>query len=271
MATAQKVLEKQINMESMIASRLNDFEMRMKALGSTDKKSDLSALASDFAGFKDMVLSVLRLLQEQVASLACQVDEIDCQSRRNALVFTGVKEQDDEVPAATISGIIVTKMGFAEFDQSMIHHCIRIGAKNPKRPRPILVRLVSISAKASVWGRKKQLKSSGMVVSEFLTKSRQDNYARARRHFGMNACWSMNGAVFVKLPDNTRVQIVSAAQLDELCRKHPAVAPATSTAARTPADKPATKAGKITPTASAGAAAPATRSKTGASSKDRRV
>lgn len=252
----------------MIASRLDDFESRMKAISTSEKKTDVDVLASDFAAFKDMVLCVLRLLQDQVASLANQVDEMDCQSRRNALIFSGVQEQDGEDPAATVSGI-VTKMGVVGFDKSAIQHCVRIGAKNPKRPRPILVRLASISIKASVWAHKKQLKSSGTVVSEFLTKSRQDIYARARRHFGMSASWTWNGAVFLKLADGTNVKVATAAQLDELCRKHPAATPTTSAAARTPIDKPVTKPSKLTPAAAA--AAPATRSKTGATSRDRRV
>lgn len=266
MATVKDVLDKQLSIESMVNTRLDDFEKRMKALSSSDKKSHLENLAGDFTAFKEMVVGVLRLLQEQLASLAGQVEEMDCHSRRNALLFSGVEEHDGEDPVALITSIITGKMGLTDFGVSMIQHCVRIGAKNPKRkrPRPILVRLSSISVKASIWDRKKQLKSSGTVVGEFLTKSRQDIYARARRHFGMNACWTMNGAVFLKLPDNSMAKITSAAQLDELCGKHPAVAPTTTAAAKTLNDKPASRP-KLTPAA----AAPVTRSKTGTTSKDK--
>ncbi|CAG9137728.1 unnamed protein product [Plutella xylostella] len=99
-------------------------------------------------------------------------------------------------------------------------------------------------------------------------KADRSSRARARRHFGVNACWTMNGAVFIKLADGNKVRIVSAVQLDELCRKHPAVAPATTAAAaRTPGDKPATKA--CMPATSA-AAAPVTRSKASVPSKGKR-
>lgn len=268
MTTAKDILEKQMSIESMITSRLNDFEKKLNASTSSEQKPELVDLARDFASFKEMVVGVLRLLQDQVTSLAGRVEEMDCLSRRNALLFSGVEENDGEDPEALITHIVSGKMGLADFDRSQIQHCVRIGVKNPKRSRPILVKLAGISVKASIWGRKTQLKSSGIVVGEFLTKSRQEFYARARRHFGVNACWTMNGAVFIKLADGNKVRIVSAVQLDELCRKHPAVAPATTAAAaRTPGDKPATKASMP---ATSAAAAPVTRSKASVPSKGKR-
>ncbi|CAG9116289.1 unnamed protein product [Plutella xylostella] len=265
MATAQDILNKQIGIEKVLGTWIEDYERRLKASSTPENKSNLESLTKDFEAFKKSVLDIFCLLQDQIVGLMQQVDELDCHSRRKVLLFSGIAEDANESLPAVISNIAVAKMGITDFQESAMQQCIRLGAPNSKRPRPVLVRLASLSTKAAIWSNKKRLKTSSVVVSEFLTRTRQELYSRTRKHFGIRACWTANGAVYLKLPDDSRVKIVSAAQLDELCRKHPAAAPTTTTAARTPSDKAVAKPSK--PATSAGA--PVTRSKATVS-KDKR-
>ncbi|KAG7312753.1 hypothetical protein JYU34_001130 [Plutella xylostella] len=257
MATAQDILNKQIGIEKVLGSWMEDYERRLKASSTPEKTKDLDSLTKDFEAFKKSVMDILRLLQDQVVGLMQQVDELDSQSRRKVLLFSGISEDPNEHLPGVISNIAVAKLGIADFQESSMQQCIRLGAPNSKRPRPILVRLASMTTKATIWSKKKCLKTSSVVVSEFLTRTRQELYSRSRKHFGIRACWTANGAVYVKLPDDSRVKIVSAAQLDELCRKHPAAAPTTTAAAKAPGDKASSKPSKPAPSA----AAPVTRSK----------
>ncbi|KAG7300060.1 hypothetical protein JYU34_015593 [Plutella xylostella] len=268
MVSTQELLEQQINMEKMIADRMDDFERKLKSSNSS-RKPELDDLSRDFGLFKDSVMPILRLMNEQIAGLVKQVDEIDTQSRHNALLFTGIAEEKEEDPTALITHTVVTKLGQSHFDQSSIIQCVRIGGiQDPAKPRPILVRFSTPSVRSVVWDNKRQLKSSPIIIREFLTRTRQRIFIRARKHFGIRACWTSNGAIFIKLPD-TRVKIVSELELDELCSKHPAVAAAPA-ARKTPGTKPTSKPGSsrvVTPTTApqppVAQPAPITRSKAG--------
>ncbi|KAG7310530.1 hypothetical protein JYU34_003315 [Plutella xylostella] len=272
MVTTQELLEQQRDMERMIGTRMDEFERKLQS-SNTPMKPELEDLSRDFIIFKDSVMPILRLMHEQIAGLARHVDEMDSQSRHNALLFTGIKEEKEEDPAALVSHTIVSKLGLTDFNHSAISQCVRIGGVlDPVKPRPILVRFSNPSLRSQVWDSKKHLKASPIVIREFLTRTRQHIFMRARKHFGIRACWTRNGAIFVQLPDSSRVKIVSELELNQLCSKHPAVAPA-APAHKPPGSKPAPKAASsraVTPTqssapkSSGAQPAPTTRSKAAA-------
>ncbi|CAG9135533.1 unnamed protein product [Plutella xylostella] len=194
------------------------------------------------------------------------------------LLGLGLNGQLKDMPFMHIY-IIVSKLGLTDFNRSAISQCVRIGGVlDPLKPRPILVRFSNPSLRSQVWDTKKHLKASPIVIREFLTRTRQHIFIRARKHFGIRACWTRNGAIFVQLPDSSRVKIVSELELNELCSKHPAVAPA-APAHKPPGSKPAPKPASsrvVTPTqssapkSSAAQPAPTTRSKAAAAQKDKR-
>ncbi|KAG7307354.1 hypothetical protein JYU34_007537 [Plutella xylostella] len=183
MATAQDILNKQIGIEKVLGTWIEDYERRLKASSTPENKSNLESLTKDFEAFKKSVLDIFRLLQDQIVGLMQQVDELDCQSRRKVLLFSGIAEDANESLPAVISNIAVAKMGITDFQESAMQQCIRLGAPNSKRPRPVLVRLASLSIKAAIWSNKKRLKTSSVVVSEFLTRTRQELYSRSSESF----------------------------------------------------------------------------------------
>lgn len=221
MANVQTVLDNQKRIEDSLASRMAEIEKSLSA-ASSDGKPNIDWLLQEFRAFKEMALSTLKLLRTQIQSLDARVDDLDTYNRRNALLFNGVPEKDGEDCAALVLSVIHA-MEFPNIKTPDFYLCHRLGVRSSKRTRPILVRFVEINTRNIIWREKKRLKSTPTVLSEFLTKSRQEIFAAARKHFGINRSWTRDGAIMIKLPNNDRKRIVNAEELDQVMSKFPSV------------------------------------------------
>lgn len=222
MAKIEDILEIQRNIVDSLDKRMTDFELQLKSSLSTDSsKPNLEKLHSDYKEFKSSVWNILGLLKSLILNLASQIDDVDNQSRRNALLFGGIEESDGENLTSKILSTIQVLMGFSDIQPSSIQHCHRLGVRSNNRIRPILVRFTNLDVRNSIWRNKKKLKSSPVVLSEFLTKTRQTIFLRARKHFGIKNCWTLHGAIYIKLDNNEKLRILSSEQLDDLIIKHP--------------------------------------------------
>ncbi|XP_028174356.1 uncharacterized protein LOC114362963 [Ostrinia furnacalis] len=105
---------------------------------------------------------------------------------------------------------------------SQFSACHRLGTASKDRTRPILVRFADHPTKTAVWRKKTALKGTPTVLSEFLTRRRQQLFIEARKRFGITNCWTLDGNIYAKLPDGTRRHIHSEGDLD--CAKQPASA-----------------------------------------------
>lgn len=223
MPNLQHILDSQKQLEDSLGSRMADFEKLLRSPSVSETKPNLERLTKEFTEFKSFALGVLKLLRTQIQSLASQVDELDCYNRRNALLFSGIPESDIENCTTLVLNTIQSSMNMSNVRASSIYLCHRLGVRSDKRVRPILVRFSDINMRDAVWKEKKKLKSSSTVVCEFLTKPRHELFMTARRHFGVTSCWSSNGAIYIKLPDNNRKRISSALELNELTANFPSV------------------------------------------------
>ncbi|KOB57407.1 Uncharacterized protein OBRU01_25734, partial [Operophtera brumata] len=123
-----------------------------------------------------------------------------------------------------------------------------------------------------IWLEKKRLKSSPTVISEFLTKTRQAIFSTARRsHFGIRSCWTRDGAVFVKLPNDDRKRIASMEELDLLMNKFPDTSTGLPTAVPITASVMTSQpqAGSPAPVIASGCRPPVTRSKGAAANRNK--
>ncbi|KAL4704710.1 hypothetical protein ACJJTC_011494 [Scirpophaga incertulas] len=111
-------------------------------------------------------------------------------------------------------------MKLATVDSNAIESCHRLGTKTDKQ-RPIIVRFSSMIHRIAVWKSKTALKGSGIVITEFLTRMRQDVFIEARKHFGIKKCWSSEGVIIVSVEDNKRKKIVTMAELHVLTSQYP--------------------------------------------------
>ncbi|CAG4930942.1 unnamed protein product [Colias eurytheme] len=97
-----------------------------------------------------------------------------------------------------------------------INRCHRIGRTGLDKPRPILVKLSDLSIKNKLWYGKTVLKSTGITISEFLTKQRHEAFLAARKQFGINKCWTRDGLVIVLDSKGVKRQVTCMADLNAI-------------------------------------------------------
>ena len=151
-----------------------------------------------------------------------QMDELEQYSRRNCLIFKGIKEDPDpgrEETDEIILNICNHKLGIhitsACLDRT--HRLVRRNSfelSEPK-PRPIIVKFTNYHDWSDVFRNKSNLKQSGIVIYEHATSRRLSllNGAKEILH-GRNA-WSVNGKVFA-VKDGRKIGISGFHNLDNL-------------------------------------------------------
>ncbi|KAL4703064.1 hypothetical protein ACJJTC_015199 [Scirpophaga incertulas] len=80
-----------------------------------------------------------------------------------------------------------------------------------------------VRTRMGIWNNKTKLKGTKISIKEFLTKPRQGVFIAARKHFGINKCWTSGGIIIVLLSDGTRKKITSMSELQHLTAQHPQV------------------------------------------------
>lgn len=216
----KEVLDSQKRIEEVLLSKMSEFEHQLQAQ-TTGGKPDLEKLTKEFYEFKNLVSTMFCSMNSQIQSLTSQVDSLDNFQRRDALLFSGISETENEDCIASVLNIINGNMNLPDVHPRSIYTCHRLGGKSTDRSRPILVRFTNIYTRNSVWSVKKTLKTTSVVISEFLTRTRQAIFTQARKHFGITRCWSQGGNIFIKLPDNERKRVASAQDLERLIANHP--------------------------------------------------
>ncbi|CAG4963885.1 unnamed protein product [Colias eurytheme] len=207
------------SMEQMVETfnhRMDDFQKDLQAISAAPMGSPSSKLASDFTVFRTFVLTSLQCLQSEVVLLNKLVDQQEMQTRKKILLIHGVKEDKNEKVDSTVAGILTEHLNIPDASITSFSRCHRMGRSNNDRPRPIVVKFKDISLKHKIWSAKKDLKGSGITLSEFLTKPRHDVFMAARKRFGVERCWTRDGNIFLIGPDGNRHQINALADLDDV-------------------------------------------------------
>lgn len=186
-----------------------------------NSKETVARVSEEFRAFRELMFTMLGLLREQINECARVLDAIETRHRRKALVFLGLPEAIKEDCAETMLSILNQRMGLKDVTASNIRTCHRIGAPSKDRRRPVLVWFSTVEVRAAVWRAKTALKGSGFTVREFLTRTRQTAFSKARQHFGMSACWTQDGTIVIKPSDNSRQKITSPVELEPLMAKYP--------------------------------------------------
>ncbi|KAI5639629.1 hypothetical protein NE865_07876 [Phthorimaea operculella] len=212
--------------------RLESFEERLKKATASQSAvhEDLPALSREFSEFKTLVWQVLAKLKTQTELLALGQDRHETFLRRKVLLLHGIAETKNEKVEETILDILTNQMQLSDFTCSDLQSCHRLGAASSK-PRPVLVRFRDLHHCRLVWDTKTSLKDSGIVISEFLTKSRHDVFMAARKHFGVRNCWSSDGRITILLPDKSRRKVETPNELQSLTAKYPPVVDSKQSAA----------------------------------------
>ena len=135
-------------------------------------------------------------LNEKLNGITEQVDWQEQYSRRNCLLIHGITEGDQKNTDGFALEIFREKLDI-ELKQRDLDRTHRIG-KNDKRsnqPRPVIVKFIRYSDRKRIFLKEKQLKNSGISITESLTKSRMSKPAKVREEFGFRNVWTVDGRI----------------------------------------------------------------------------
>ncbi|CAK1543873.1 unnamed protein product [Leptosia nina] len=185
------------DMTSTFNKQMEDFRKQLQGI-STTTKDPSAKLATEFESFRLFVLDSLQALQSQVSALMNISDDQEMRSRHKMVLFHGIAEDDNNNPIGEVLQIVSKKLHLPNINEEAISRCQRLGKKlTGSKARPIIVKFRDMQVKENIWKAKTNLKASGVTVSEFLTKRRHSIFLQARKQFGLNNCWTKNGAIYI--------------------------------------------------------------------------
>ena len=213
-----QLLKSMDELSSVFASRMGEFEKNLSQSCSVASNPTVKTLAAEFNTFKSFVWKTLGLLKSRIELVAVGLDRLETQSRRKVLLFHGLEENNNEDVLQTMLHVLSSQLKMSDIKSTAIKSCHRLGVKKDSA-RPILLRFNSCQLRSSVWKAKTKLKGTRITVTEFLTKTRQEVFIAARKHFGIKKCWSSDGMIVILLPNNSTVKISSQRELKQLTEK----------------------------------------------------
>lgn len=165
-------------------------------------------------------------LKSEVDDLKNAVDELEQYGRRNALRVWS--KNMPERPGEDTDQLI---LDYAEqvgvnFPPGAIGRSHRVGKQRPGKIRPIIVKFATYNMRKKLFDARKN--SQHVFVSEDLTRIRSSILYKARleRNFGrFKHCWSSDGRINVRLPDDSKHVITTLSQLDRLIDETPLPGP----------------------------------------------
>ena len=92
------------------------------------------------------------------------------------------------------------------------------GLSEKKGKRPILISFIRKSKKDEIFSKKKMLKSTGLSITESLTKRRLHLLEKAKNAFGFTVTWTMNGIVYA-FYNNKRQVIYNEKDIENILKK----------------------------------------------------
>ncbi|KAG5891144.1 hypothetical protein JTB14_005479 [Gonioctena quinquepunctata] len=145
-------------------------------------------------------------LQRENENLQYQVDRHEQFHRRNCVRIFGLQEGEDENTEDMIHNLLNKTMKLKINVTANTEYCYRVGRPNIKttaeernqtKPRAILIRFLKFKDRQKVMENRQQLKGSGVVIREDLSKKKLDLMKSAANKYSYRNVWSMNGEVFV--------------------------------------------------------------------------
>jgi len=125
------------------------------------------------------------------------IDSLEQYSRRNCVVLHGVPEKEKEDTDQLFINKIQEHLG-VEVKVRDIDRSHRLGAKRSDGSgRAIIVKFARYNVRARVFREKRKLKSTGLMLTESLTKKRVAMLNAARDKFGKMNVWSSDGEIMV--------------------------------------------------------------------------
>ncbi|KAI5630869.1 hypothetical protein NE865_16424 [Phthorimaea operculella] len=207
------------DLATFVETKLSEFETSQQQPPSAGNPT-VKTVSADYQTFKSLVWKTFGMLKAQLQLIVDSQDRFETHTRRKVLLFHGITEEKDKDLPQKITHLAQERLKLTSFKPESIEACHRLGVKTDK-DRPVLVRFSSLLFRSAVWKSKTAFRGSKVSVSEFLTMTRQEVFAAARKHFGMKQCWSSEGTVVILLPDKSRRKVFTMSELKLLMKQYP--------------------------------------------------
>ncbi|XP_077966266.1 uncharacterized protein LOC144419915 [Styela clava] len=167
-----------------------------------NRSEDIKKFQQDVAQISPKIKEILKRLE----ILEKQHDDLEQYGRRNCIILHGCKsvpetkyDQFEDFVIKSLNSNLKLDSPIVKFDIDITH---KLRSKSPKNP--IIIKFVRRSTKNLIYGRKKDLKGSGLSITESLTRSRLKLLTAAKEAFGKHKVSTMNGTIYAYL-DRRRV------------------------------------------------------------------
>ena len=145
-------------------------------------------------------------------------------SNNNCLLFHGVPETDADTSSAdTTESVISLCQGKLDVNVSreLIDRSHRLGQRHvgpsgEYKPRPIIVKFRSYETRRLVFSAKRRLKGTKFVVTENLTRRRNDLLKKVRSLDTVSCAWTTDGRIVCLLGDGRKVTVLHERDVDTL-------------------------------------------------------
>jgi len=159
-------------------------------------------------------------IQENLAVVTDELNEQLQNRRRNMVLIHGVEEKGGKEAENTdkIAMEVFAKIN-VPIVEKQINRSHRLGPRkrnsNDKKKRPIIVSFCSYKEKKLVYDAKKLLKSTGITITESLTKNRYTLYQQCQETYGYKNVWTYDGRIWCCVND-TKFSIAHEVDLAEM-------------------------------------------------------
>ena len=162
---------------------------------------EITSLRKELAEINDTRNDLKKKVEEAKDRIS---DDLEQYSRRNCLIFTGIKEAGEDETENTdeiILDICRSKLQI-ELHRFSLDRTHRLGRKRIPRPdtevpksRPIIAKFINYHDRDSVYKCKRKLKESGLTIMENLTKRRVNLLNEVREAVGVKNTWTFDGRI----------------------------------------------------------------------------
>ena len=156
-----------------------------------------------------------KALEQELLTSNANIDELEQNKRNTHLVINNLRPDSGTDVDAFISlckDKIKLESSVTDIIKENIVKVNRIFPKNPSgspdpsKPKPLLVKFSNERFKEMVFRKKKALKNSGIIITEFLTPARSALLKKCSENIKVNkSIWTDNGRILVKLQDQSEI------------------------------------------------------------------
>ncbi len=188
------------------------------------KTDDLKNLHRDHSA----TIKKLSALEKKIGEYESKLDDYEQYSRRNCLLIHGIDDSQTRSENTTkITKDTIKQYLGIDLDEGDIDRSHRLGRKNQaansnnpigihSRPRPIIVKFCSYAMRDRIFKAKRQLKATGIVITESLTSRRMDLLNATKSHESVKSAWSIDGRISCLTSDGRRVTIYNTNDIEKL-------------------------------------------------------